>query len=243
MPAFKKRKTMTVTKELSSLKRKVRALETSAEKKAKSFTWDIGQSFINNPVVNKEYPRTGNVKVINALVQGTAGEEGDRIGNQVTNKSMWIRHKETIAGQSVSYRTAIVWDKQPNGSAPFYEQIFFDDAASSSDLVYAGINLEYRERFQVLYDNINSMHKNAKMQLSVALPGGAEIVRDLGEAYIDLKNKTSTYSESSGVPQTGALLLVTIAQNTLLDTASSSVSTVQPDVIAQGVIRLRYTDS
>jgi len=243
MPATKKRKTMTVTKEVATLKRKVRALETSAELKAKPFVWDIGQANAIGPDVNKDYSQTGTVKLINSLTENVGGTDGDRIGTQVTNKNMWIRHKQTMGGQSVSYRTCIVWDKQPNGALANYADIFFDDSFVGADLPYAGINLANRERFTVLYDNINSLHKNAKMQLSVALPGGTEIVRDCGESYIDLKNKTTTFSEGQTFPKTGALLLATLAQNTNLNSATGTVITNQADVIANGVIRLRYTDS
>lgn len=243
MPATKKRKTMTMTKEVATLKRKVRALETSAELKAKPFTWDIGQSNTVGPSLAKDYSQVGTVKLINSITENVGGTDGDRIGTQVTNKSMWIRHKQTMGGQSVSYRTAIVWDKQPNGGVANYADIFFDDSFAGADLAYAGINLKNRERFTILYDNINSLHKNAKMQLSVALPGGTEIVRDCGEAYIDLKNRTSTWNEGGTSPITGALLFVTLAQNTTLDSATGNVLTDQPDVIASGVIRLRYTDS
>ncbi len=246
MPAYKKRKTMTVTKEVAALKRKVRALERAPELKAKPFVWSAGQVSTVGPTTSNEYPLNGSVKLINAFTEGLAGTDGERVGEQVTNKSMWIRHKETIAGQSVAYRTAIVWDKQPNGVVAIYSQIFRDDPFSGADQPYSGIYLENRDRFVVLYDNINSMHKNAKMQLSVALPGGTEIVRDCGESYIDLKNKKSTWSEGQSVPRTGALLLVTIAVNSTLSTGAGGepeIATTQPDVIAQGVIRLRYTDS
>lgn len=246
MPAYKKRKTMTVTKEVAALKRKVRELERAPELKAKPFVWSTGQVSTVGPTPSNEYALGGNVKLINAFTEGVAGTDGERIGEQVTNKSMWIRHKETVAGQSVAYRTAIVWDKQPNGVVASYTDIFRDDAVISADLPYAGIFLQNRDRFMVLYDNINSTHKNAKMQLSVALPTGNEIVRDVGESYIDLKNKKSTWSEASSVPRTGALLLVTIAQNSSLSTGGEGepvISTTQADVIAQGVIRLRYTDS
>jgi len=246
MPAYKKRKTMTVTKEVASLKRKVRALERAPELKAKPFVWDAGQVASVGPTPSNVYTLIGNVQLINAFNEGTGGNDGDRIGEQVTNKSMWIRHKETIAGQSVAYRTAIVWDKQPNGVVASYEDIFRDDSFVVTDLPYSGIFLQNRDRFVVLYDNINSMPKNAKMQLSVALPGGTEIVRDVGESYIDLKNKVSTWGGNNLIPRTGALLLVTLAQNSTLTTGGGGtpvVTTTQPDVIAQGVIRLRYTDS
>lgn len=245
MPATKKRKTMTMTKEVAALKRKVRDLETAPELKAKPFTWSAGQ-LTASQAPNKEYYFEGSVKLINAFTEGAAGTDGERIGSQVTNKSMWIRHKETMGGQSVAYRTAVVWDKQPNGAVASFTDIFFDDVIVGSDLPYTGINLKNRERFQILYDNINSMHKNAKMQLSVALPSGNEIVRDCGESYVDLKNKKSTWAEDGTIPITGALLLATICVNTTLAAGAGGepeITVSGADVIAQGVIRLRYTDS
>ncbi len=246
MPAYKKRKTMTVTKEVAALKRKVRELERAPELKAKPFVWSSGQIGSGEPINSNEYFISGNVKLINAFTEGIAGTDGERIGEQVTNKSMWIRHKETIAGKSVAYRTAIVWDKQPNGVVASYSDIFKDDTFSEADLPYAGINLMNRDRFTILYDNINSMHKNAKMQLSVSASAGTEIVRDVGESYIDLKNKKSTWAETSTIPRTGALLLVTLAQDSVLSAGGSGepeIATGQATVTAQGAIRLRYTDS
>ena len=156
---------------------------------------------------------------------------------------MFIRHQNRFAGQNPVYRTAVVWDRQGTAT-PTFTDIFRDDTGIVGELPLAGINLKNRERFTILYDNINSMHRNAKYQAAVKASDTTVpelIIRDGGESYIDLgaARYQSVFEETDTVPTTGQLLLVTIA-NTINRADDTAVACQRYFNV---YIRMRYTDA
>ncbi len=230
----KKRKTADT--HVRRLEARIKAIEHATELKEKSF---ISIDFIAND--SDEYGKNGKVSVISTLTEGTGGTDGERVGSVVKWKKMFIRHCNRFSGPNPNYRTAIVWDRQGVG-APVYTEIFKDDTLLEGDKPLAGTNLKNRERFTILYDNINSNHKASTMQLSVSQTSGAieEIVRETGEHYIDLKaaKYTSVFEETNTIPTTGQLLLVTCANTPV---ATGELET--PGGYCNINIRMRYTDA
>ena len=220
------------------LEARIKAIEHATELKEKSFL-SIGR-FTNEST--EEYRKAGQVSVISTLSEGTGGTDGERVGSVVKWKKMFIRHCNRFEGPNPNYRTAIVWDRQGVG-APSYDEIFKDDTLLEGDKPLAGVNLKNRERFTVLYDNINSAHKSTTMQMTLSNTGGSvfsEVIRETGEHYIDLSPEkyTSVFEDTNTIPQTGQLLLVTIA-NTLSETGT----VLTPVRYVNINIRMRYTDA
>ncbi len=231
----KKRKTTDA--HVRRLEARIKAIEHATELKEKSF---ISIGYLTDDV--GEYGLDGNVSVISTLSEGTGGTDGERVGDVVKWKKMFIRHCNRFEGQNPNYRTAIVWDRQGIG-APGYSEIFKDDTLLDGDKPLSGVNLKNRERFSVLYDNINSAHKDATMQMTLGTAAGTflEVVRETGEHYIDLSPEkyTSVFEGTNTVPTTGQLLLVTVS-----NTISSSGSQIQRTNRYVNInIRMRYTDA
>lgn len=220
------------------LEARIKAIEHSTELKEKSFI----SVAIETTSGTGEYNKNGNVSVISTLSEGTGGTDGERVGSVVKWKKMFIRHNNRFDGANPNYRTAIVWDRQGVG-APSYEEIFKDDTLLAGDEPLSGVNLKNRERFTVLYDNINSGHKSARMQMTLGNSSGTflEILRETGEHYIDLSPEkyTSVFEGTNTIPQTGQLLLVTIANT--IQPAGSLIGDVIRYVNIN--IRMRYTDA
>ena len=63
---------------------------------------------------------------------------------------------DTTAGLNVVFRMVIVYDKQSNGSAPTWANIFTSQniAGTTASDVYAMVNLDNRDRFVILRDKL-----------------------------------------------------------------------------------------
>jgi len=259
MPAYKKRKTMSMEAKLKKLEKKVREIDNLIETKEKSYA--VQEALPGSDIDGlKAYAQQGNVQVMTTFSRGDGGTGGEFIGDQITHDRMWLRYCNAFQGFNCNYRVALVWDKEDariksDGSSTsrllFFSDIFQDDTAKTGDEPLAGINLKNRDRFKILYDSINSKHRYSQMQLSVSQTDGGtfqELIRDTGEAYIDLKGKVSTFETGlPGVettPTTGNLLLVTIANTGLAPTTPGGAPTITGcDRFVQMQARLRYKDA
>ena len=236
----KKRKT--TDSHVRRLEARIKAIEHATELKEKSF---ISIAEFTSAQTSEEYGKDGKVSIISTLAEGTGGTDGERVGSVVKWKKMFIRHCNRFEGLNPNYRTAIVWDRQGVG-APSYTEIFKDDTLLDGDKPLSGVNLKNRERFTVLYDNINSEHKNARMQLTLGTTGGTfvEVVRETGEHYIDLSPEkyTSVFEDTNTIPTTGQLLLVTVG-NTLAASGDPAGPVKGMTRYINLNIRMRYTDA
>lgn len=233
----KKRKT--TDSHVRRLEARIKAIEHATELKEKSF---ISIGAFDSSSASDEYGENGKVSIISTLSEGTGGTDGERVGDVVKWKKMFIRHCNRFEGANPNYRTAIVWDRQGVG-APSYEEIFKDDTLLDGDKPLSGVNLKNRERFTVLYDNINSAHKSATMQMTLGTSGVnfTEVIRETGEHYIDLSPEkyTSVFEGTNTIPQTGQLLLVTVA-NSIIAGGGDIVGMTRYININ---LRMRYTDA
>jgi len=257
MPAYKKRKTMSMEAKLRKLEKKVRDIDSMIETKEKSYSVQVATAAASGG--GKPYEYEGNVQVITSFARGDGGTDGQFIGDQISHERMWLRYCNAFQGFNCNYRVAVVWDKEDarytklgvTSRTVKYSDIFSDDLIVIGDKPLAGINLENRDRFQVLYDSINSRHRNSQMQLSVSQTTGGvfrELVRDTGEAYIDLKGKVSTFDKGvtgvETIPITGNLLLVTIANSGKIPTTPGGDPGVTGiDRFVQMQARIRYKDA
>jgi len=95
---------------------------------------------------------TPGITLLNGVANGT--DFTDRIGRRIFMKSLYFRgflrpEDDTAANNSV--RIAIVYDCDPNGAAPAWTDIFKQSTTTSQ------LNLNNRDRFQILYDEIYAL--------------------------------------------------------------------------------------
>jgi len=250
---------MSMATKLKKLEKKVRDIDNMIETKEKSYAVQTATPG-SDTSVTKPYSKDGYVQIMTEYSRGDSGTDGEFIGDQISHERMWLRYCNAYQGFNCNYRVAVVWDKddariRAEGTTAsrelLYTDIFFDDAVLVGDRPLAGINLKNRDRFVVLYDSINSRHKYSQMQLSVAQTTGGvfqELVRDTGEAYIDLKGKVSTFRKGLPgvltIPTTGNLLLVTIANTGVAPTTPGGAPVIRGcDRFVQMQARLRYKDA
>lgn len=159
----------------------------------------LGADFTGAPVPTP-IPSSGVVSVINALAQ--AGAVNSRIGQQVSTRNCTYRYEVDLPAAPnavpTSGRVMIVWDRQPNNAVAAFTDIF----TNASYLAY--VNPAAAQRFVIL--------RNQQFSLS---PNGDQTL--FFEGYCKI-NMTSTYNTPTAVPtnipNTGALLLVYIADQT-----------------------------
>lgn len=141
----------------------------------------------------------------------------NRIGTRTRAVSLELRGciepsnvNETVVNAGFA-RVAIVYDRQPNGSFPKYDDIFtdYDSAGSTASGAFSGVNMNNRDRFLVLRDR-----KLLLPALAATTGGGTPFsaVRDQGfkptpgddnnslvfREFIKLKGLESHFKASTG---------------------------------------------
>lgn len=180
---------------------------------------DLGQDgngFLTSPLVSP-ITAAGSVSCLNQINAGTGVNQ--RIGTQVTIRNVSYRFEvdlpTTVANQvPTSGRVILLWDKQSNGALPIYLNIF--NVANYLSFM----NPSAAQRFTIL--------RNQQFSLS---PNGDQTLFFEGFCRINMK---CTYNSSGGsIPNSGALLLVFIADQT--------AAINQPTL--SGCWRVRYLDN
>lgn len=147
----------------------------------------------NAPVsvpVQVSVPNTGGVVMLNSMASG-AGSNA-RVGLSVVIKNCSYRFELDLGPTPVptSGRVMLVWDKQPNGAAATYTQIF-----TTPNYLSFGLNQNF-DRFVIL--------RNQQFSLS---PNGNQSLFFEGFAKVNMK---TTYGPAA-IPNSGALLAIFIA--------------------------------
>lgn len=93
--------------------------------------------------------------LINGITLGT--QQGQRVGNRIRLKRAVGRVNFSQSGAAAtlapnSVRLLVVLDKQPNGAAPSYTQLFTNTTAGEEYL--SAINVDGEKRYKVLYDKL-----------------------------------------------------------------------------------------
>lgn len=166
------------------------------------------------PPVTANMGPNGDVVVLNDLASGNGA--GQRIGLSIVVKNCSYRFEidlPTAGAVATSGRVMLVWDRQPNGVAATYLDIF----STASYLSFGSTS--GLQRFVIL--------RNQQFSLS---PNGTQSLFFEGFCKINMK---STYPAGANVPITGALLLVYISDQ-------APPSTALP--VLQGTWRVRFVD-
>jgi len=167
---------------------------------------------------------TPKISPLNLITIGSSA--WNRIGRKVSLKSVRVRGFITTTGNANAltvpsyHRFLIIYDKQPNGALPVLGDIFLDQSSVAADssvsLVTSGLNLNNRDRFEIIMDK--------QHVLGPITAGGANENAGFtdGDAFgcVDwfykLKNRETHYKADSspaviGDISTGCLFMVTFA--------------------------------
>jgi hypothetical protein len=110
---------------------------------------------------------TGGMTVLNSVQQGTQIDQ--RVGNKIQVKSIRLKFNANLGGTSptqIAYRVVILYDKSTNGAYPTIASIFNDtglvdgSVATSSTLLNASINMNNKDRFLILRDEVFTLDKD-----------------------------------------------------------------------------------
>lgn len=150
---------------------------------------------------------TGTVVPLNSIAAGD--DVTQRNGRKINLVSSMLRFHGYITDSSptapTSFRLALVYDRQPNGAAPVWTDVF-QTAVSDSDR-----NVNNRDRFTLVYDNYNSAKHG---YLSVGTTSGAVTGHESGifdVNYSKLKDMTVEYATTaSAVPLHGGFFLMVL---------------------------------
>jgi len=169
---------------------------------------------ITNPTSN------ANVYLLNGVQEGTG--EFNRIGRKIFMKSLYMKLRLLATGTVVAGtdagRVVIVYDRQPNsaGALPPLTTIFqdTDQTGAVSTNAFSGINIDYKDRFQVMFDS-----KFGLPSASLASANGAGLVElnaceTIIQKFIPLKLDVQYSSTANPCTitniNTGALYLCTM---------------------------------
>lgn len=183
---------------------------------------------------------------ITALNLVTAGSSmWNRIGRKLSMKSVHVRFALTPTGNNAANtglysRVIVIYDKQPNGALPNASDVLQDQTNGATDqhvtLVTSGINLNNRDRFEVLVDDCRYL-PGGNTSTDAANVVTATVDQCHWDIFRKLKGRETHFKADSapaviGDLSTGSLILLTMG---------SIASGAEPYGL-YGSVRLRYTD-
>jgi len=189
---------------------------------------------------------TGAVVLLNGIAPGTAFYQ--RVGSKVQLKSVYIRANLSMQNATATggvppspMRWLVVWDKQPNGTAPSWNDLIksVTSAGANSNNLHDHLNLDQRDRFSVLADTFiqqgavwnNTVAGTFDPAPSQAFADGMTI-----ERYIRLRGLETVYM---GVTDT----IASVASGALwLFTRGEAGPAAVQSMTLTGCSRLRYFD-
>lgn len=162
----------------------------------------------------------GNITPINLVRLGN--DDNNRIGRKIVVTSIQVRARFGLeaAANASAVRCALIYDKQTNGALPALSDIY--DTGSAASAEQSMHNLNNRDRFVVLYDEIFQLDQAQKITHSFKYYRKVQLETVYGA-------DGATIAEIS----TGALYWVTIG----------SFAAGATDVDQFTTIRIRYLDS
>lgn len=168
---------------------------------------------------------TASIVALNLITAGSS--MWNRIGRKVSMKSVYLRGYFGVTGnnnlaEQQFVRITILYDKQPNGALPNISDIFQDQANSATDShntsPNSGINLNNRDRFEVLADEERLLSGgNTSTGATASMTATADPMHL--EMFRKLKGRETHYKADStpgviGDIATGSLILVTQGAST-----------------------------
>lgn len=208
-------------------------------------------------IVNSVTPTTNTVQNwnlsstqrINALNMITIGSSmWNRQGRKITMKSLRLRGYIVATGNNFSVlqtnfaRITVFYDKQTNGAAPVASDLFLDQASVATDSSItsplSGINLNNRERFEVIWDKQLVLPPNNTSTGTASLAGFTATADCMHfDWFINLRNRETHYKADSAPAVIGD-----IATGSLIMCTQGNIVNGNEPWSLQAAIRLRYSD-
>lgn len=160
--------------------------------------------------------------LLNGMSLGTTGST--RIGRQVTATSLQVKNAIQLDATSTSgvVRTIVFWDLQSNGAAPAIGDLLEFNTATT--ILMSPLNMSNRDRFVVVWDDIQQLGNTTTYGPSCALQNSYEKCR-----------VTSIYNGGNVGDVTD------IQTCALFSCTFGSVGVANP--VVRGFYRLRYVDA
>lgn len=241
--SYKKRK-ISQRRAYKVLKRYTRRAEAVGE--IKGVDYDLDDEMPLNKVVPATFNTNDAIICVNAIRQGTGSYE--RVGRKIKPRTLFIRgviRQTSTANGTMAWpaqvRMCVVWDKQPSGVLPTYDQIFgITDSEGDTQVDFSSPpNYANMDRFRVLADEIVSGN-TAFGAYIVGNPAPAfnGATQHVFERFVRIPKTYETVygatAEDPSVAQISSGALYVIFRATQ---AADTLSTID-----FGVARLRYTD-
>jgi hypothetical protein len=180
---------------------------------------------------------TGYVQGINFISSGSAFY--NRVGRKIEMKSIHLVGVITQTGNATTVndycRVCIVYDRQTNGAAPSFSDIFsnYDQAGAITSGPFCGVNPDERERYLVLMDE----------RLALPATGGTGGTDGLMTTYninryIKLRNLETHFKADSSPANIGD-----IATGAMYITGIGSLASGSQGYKFVGTWRIRYSDT
>jgi hypothetical protein len=223
-----KRNTMTITRPLYSTTRQNTGSQRSGEIKAYDFLLDSTAQQLSSTAI---------ISCLNPIASGAGFFQ--RIGRRIEMKSIRltasIRFRQAGTTPADDFaRVMIIYDKQSNGAAPTIAAILqSQDNTTTSNSPFAGINLNNRDRFEVIRDQM--VYLPLLTAANVSGPPDPVAPSYLMKMYAKLGGRITQFGADAGAIAsitTGALLLVVYA--------GSAPADAQYELA--GTTRLRFGD-
>lgn len=189
---------------------------------------------------------TPKINCLNLITIGSS--QWNRIGRKISMKSLRLRGNISVTGfaatspQPMYCRLTVLYDKQSNGALPTAPDIFLDQAsvaADSSLTTYtSGINLNNRERFEVIWDKqwvIPPSNTSTGAAGNSGLTATADCLQF--DWFVKLRNREVHYKADSSPAVIGD-----IATGSLVMVTQSNIAAASEPYGLSTSIRLRYSD-
>lgn len=187
---------------------------------------------------------TPTIVALNLITPGSSA--WNRIGRKCSMKSIhfqgWLQDTASQYAQPSFGRIMIVYDKQPNGSLPTIQDILLSQANSAADSnvssLYSGLNLNNKERFEVIMDRRMALPAyNTNTAAITGISPSCTVDYQHINVFHRLGNRETHYKADSspgviGDIATGSLFLVSFG----------NVPSGSEPYALSGTFRLRYTD-
>lgn len=176
---------------------------------------------LDNSVATITFNSTASIQVLNLIRTGSTF--CNRIGRKVEMTSIRIVGTMAVKQQSNApnyCRLLVIYDRQTNGALPAIADILQSTIqdASNSTTSFSGLNLNNRDRFQVLRDLRIALPPVTDNETNILNPGLLDQVTTTSniDLYVKLPNLVTQYKADSvpaviGDIATGSLLLVTLS--------------------------------
>lgn len=181
------------------------------------------------------------------LIQQGAGS-WNRVGRNVNLNSVRIRGSinfqneitPTVADYTDNWvRMIVVWDKQPSGAIPTFNQVFgqTDQNGNETSYILNSVRFDNMERFQVLRDRIITADQDGAGSVVDVNGGQTRRKYCVFEDFIKLNGKITTFSG-----QSAPMTIADVSTGALLVYFRAHSGQPLNSAFLGGSARLRYTD-